>query len=570
MLAELRVSNLALIDDLKLTLGAGLNVLSGETGAGKSIVIGAINLLLGDRAAVEQIREGEETALVEGIFNSGAALFPEVRALLEEAGIEAGEELIVAREVSRGGRSVGRVQGRAVPISFLKELGQLLVDLHGQHQHQSLLRTEYHLELLDSFGGEKTAACRRLVAGLFKRRQELRQELSALGQDSAARERRMDILAFQLKEIQAARLSAGEEEELLKQERILAHAEKLGLIVTRAYSEIYAGDESSAAAALVDRVNSSRGALVEAAQIDESLAHLVEMLENAAAQLEEVSLELRDYRSRIEFNPAELAATQERLNQIRTLKRKYGDTVEQVLAFADHAALELERLQNSEALAGQITQQIAVLEDQLNAASLELRGCREEAAAGLERLLEDSLHELALPNARIKIAFTARDAYTVKGMDQVEFLFSANPGETVKPLARIISGGEMSRVMLALKTILARQDRIPTLIFDEVDAGIGGATVQAVAEKLSLLAGHHQVICVTHSPQIAAMADRHFQLYKELAGERALTRAVQLEEKQRREELARMLDGASIDQVSLQHVDSLLDRARRFKQEAGT
>ena len=347
----------------------------------------------------------------------------------------------------------------------------------------------------------------------------------------------------------------------------MAHAEKLSAIVDRAYSEIYTGDESGAAA-LVDGVNSSRGALVEAARIDESLAPLVEMLENAAAQLEEVSLELRDYRSRIEFNPAELTAVQERLNLIRTLKRKYGETVEAVLAFAGEAESELDRLRNSETLAGRLELEIAELEGRLSEVSGELSRQRREAASVLEKLLEESLKELALPNARFEIGFSGRDSFSPRGMDLVEFLFSANPGETVKPLAKIISGGEMSRVMLALKTIFARQDRIPTLIFDEVDAGIGGATVQAVAEKLTFLADHHQVLCVTHSPQIAAMADNHFQLYKELAGERMLTRAVKLDAAPRRDELARMLDGASIDQVSLQHVDSLIERAERFKKES--
>lgn len=569
MLQELRVSNFALIEDLTLPLASGLNVLSGETGAGKSIVIGAINLLLGERAAVEQIRQGQEEALVEGIFNC-SELLPEVHELLDGAGIDTDGELIVSREVSRGGRSTGRVNGRAMPVSFLRELGQLLVDMHGQHQHQSLLRPDHHLELLDAFGGDETGRSRAHVAGLYRRHRELKQELSNLGIDASERERRMDILAYQLKEIEEASLKPGEEEELARQEKILAHAEKLSAIITRAYLEIYAGEEEGSAAAVLDTLNSSRSALAEAAGIDENLVSLVEMLETAAAQLEEVSIELRDYRSRVEFNPAELAVVQERLNQIRALKRKYGETVEEVLDFARRTAGELERLQNSEALAARLEQEIAALEEQLTASSLTLRRLRLDAAASLERLLETTLQELALPNARFSIALTEKESFTPRGMDHIEFLFSANTGEPVKPLAKIVSGGEMSRVMLALKTILARQDRIPSLIFDEVDAGIGGATIQSVAEKLALLAGHHQVICVTHSPQIAAMADNHFQLYKETVEKRTLTRAVRLEPERRREELARMLDGASIDEVGLQHVDSLLERARRFKEEAGS
>jgi len=564
VLLELRVSEFALIEDLVLTLAPGLNVLSGETGAGKSIIIGAINLLLGERAAVEQVRQDREAARVEGIFNVSSVL-PEITPLLEQAGIEPAEELIIAREVQAGGRSIGRVQGRAVPISFLKELGRLLVDLHGQHQHQSLLKPEQHLALLDSFGGDTLSECRRRVADLYRKRQELRRQLSTLGSDVAERERRMDILTFQIREIEGANLIPGEEEELLHREKILAHAEKISAIVSRAFTEIYAGDESLGVTAAIDSVNSSRSALEEAAAIDESLKPLVNLLESAAAQLDEAALELRDYLSKIEFDPSELAALQERLNQMRLLKRKYGGTVEEVLQFAASAREELERLQNSETLARELEQQLNELEEQLTTASTELRQVRRETAATLESLLEQGLRELALENARFAVNLTPRENFSAAGMDQVEFMFSANPGEPLKPLARVISGGEMSRVMLALKTVLARQDRIPTLIFDEVDAGIGGSTIQAVAEKLALLGRHHQVICVTHSPQIAAMADNQILLYKEVSGDRTFTRAVPLNETGRREELARMLDGASIDKVSLQHVDSMLERAKKFK-----
>ncbi|NLY39663.1 MAG: DNA repair protein RecN [Firmicutes bacterium] len=567
MLRELRVSNYALIEELNLSLTQGLNVLSGETGAGKSIVIGAINLLLGERATAEQVRRGADTALVEGIFTPLPGSDSPLHSLLAEAGLEVDEELIVSRELSRSGRSVGRVQGRTVPLSFLKELGRDLIDLHGQHQHQSLLRPEAHLDLLDSFGGTALAGALTRVASLYQKRQQLKGDLEALGSDSAARERRMDILSYQLQEISRAQLKPGEEEELDSREKILAHAEKLRAIVARAYSEIYGGADSSGVKAAYDILSDIRGALSEAAAIDAALAPLVALLESAAAQIEELSLELRDYQSKIDFDPAELVAIQERLNQIRALKRKYGKTVEEVLQFAAETEAELERLKNSETLARQLEEELRGVEDELTAASLELRKMRRELAAGLEKMVESALKELALPSARFSIDIRERQSFSPRGMDQVEFLFSANPGEEVKPLAKIISGGEMSRVMLALKTILASEDRIPTLIFDEVDAGIGGATIQAVAEKLALVARHHQVICVTHSPQIAAMADNHILLYKEQAGERTLTRGVMLPEEERRAELARMLDGAAIDDIGLQHVDSLLERARKFKQK---
>ncbi len=568
MLVELRVSNFALIEDLSFIFNPGLNILSGETGAGKSIVIGAISLLLGERATVEHIRQDRDNAYVEGVVNCSGPRQTEIDNLLQQAGIEKDEELIVAREVYRSGRSVARVNGRAVPVSFLKEIGKYLVDLHGQHQHQSLLRPEEHLELLDSFGGEELTTCRHRLEELFSRRHDLKKELADLGSSSAERERRLDVYEFQINEIKNAGLQVGEDEELIEREKILANAEKLWNLTAGAYTELYAGSDDGMSEAIIDRMNRVKNNLQEAAGIDQSLAALFEMLESAAAQMEEVSHELRDYQSKLEFDPAELNIIQERRNLISDLKRKYGSSTEEILDFAAQAEKEMERLRNSEETAAKLEKEIADLEKQMTDKSMKLRDLRRQTAANIETLLEECLRELAMPNARFETRFTEKEELSAKGMDQVEFMFSANPGENVKPLTKIISGGEVSRVMLALKTILARQDLVPTLIFDEVDAGIGGATVQAVAEKLAHLSMHHQVLCVTHSPQIAAMADSHYTLYKETVNERTLTRAALLESGQRREELARMLDGAGIDQISLQHVDSVLERARRFKEQS--
>ncbi len=565
MLIELRISNYALIDDLNLTFSPGLNILSGETGAGKSIVIGAINLLLGERASVEQIRQGQESAFIEAIIDSRPPLADAIDALLKDAGIAIDDELIIAREIYRNGRGVARVNGRAVPVSFLKDIGQHIIDLHGQHQHQSLLRQDSHIELLDSFGWEKISVFREKLTQLLKTRQALKSELSNLGENSAERERRIDILNFQLNEISSANPQPGEDEELAGREKVLANAEKLCTLVARIYSDLYSGEEEGPVEALLDRLNRSASMLAEAADIDHALAPLYEMLTAASAQLDEASHELRDYQFKLEFEPGELALIQERLNLINSLKKKYGPTVEDVLLFADDLEQQIERLVNSEVLAAKLESELAGLEEAIRAESLALRAVRQEIAANLEKLIEANLSELALPDARFKAHITAKDTFTALGMDQVEFMFSANRGEEVKPLAKIISGGEVSRVMLALKTILARQDLVPTLIFDEVDSGIGGVTIQAVAEKLAALSVFHQVMCVTHSPQIASMADLHYHLYKETVGSRTVTRVEKMEQEKRREELARMLDGAGIDTVSLQHVDSLLERAKRYK-----
>jgi len=570
MLLELRVSNFALIEDLSFSFDSGLNVLSGETGAGKSIVIGAINLLLGERAAVEQVRQGQNSAYVEGLVCCGITRQDDLDSLLEKAGIEKDNELIMAREIYSSGRSVARINGRAVPISFLKEIGKYLIDLHGQHQHQSLLRPEEHLELLDSFGGEKVSFSRNKLEELSKNKQKLQKQISSLGSSRGERERRLDIYEFQLNEIKKANLRVGEDEELAAREKVLANAEKLWNLTSGAYTDLYEGSEEGMHPAVIDRLNNAKKLLGEAAGIDQNLGPLLDLIESAAAQLEEVSHELRGYQSGFEFDPAELNAIQERQNLISSLKRKYGSSIEEILDFASRVEKEMEWLKNSEEVAERLEKEIKELEEQMIDESMRLREMRQETAQKIEFLLEECLKELALPDARFEIRVTEKEELTARGMDQVEFMFSANRGESVKPLTKIISGGEVSRVMLALKTILARQDLVPTLIFDEVDAGIGGKTVQAVAEKLAHLSKHHQVLCVTHSPQIAAMADSHYSLYKETVDERTLTRASLLNAGQRREELARMLDGSGIDQVSLKHVDSVLERARRFKeQQAG-
>jgi DNA repair protein RecN (Recombination protein N) len=567
MLIELKISNYALIDDLTLTFSPGLNILSGETGAGKSIVIGAINLLLGERASVEQIRQGQESAFIEAIIDSRPPLADATNALLADAGIAVDDEMIIAREIYRNGRGVARVNGRAVPVSFLKDIGQLIIDLHGQHQHQSLLRQDNHIDLLDSFGWEKISGFSENLTKMLKKRQTLKNELGNLGENSAERERRLDILNFQLNEIRSANPLSGEDEELAGREKVLANAEKLCTLVASIYSDLYSGEEEGQVKALVDRLNRSASMLAEAADIDHDLASLYEMLTAASAQLSEASHELRDYQLKLEFEPGELAMIQERINLLNTLKKKYGSTVDDVISFADDLEQQIERLVNSEALAAKLESELAGVEKAISAESLALRKVRQDIAAKLEKLIEENLSDLSLPDARFKVQITAKDTFTALGMDQVEFMFSANRGEEVKPLAKIISGGEVSRVMLALKSILARQDLVPTLIFDEVDSGIGGATIQAVAEKLAALSVYHQVMCVTHSPQIASMADLHYHLYKETVDSRTVTRVEKMEQEKRREELARMLDGAGIDNVSLQHVDNLLERAKRYKAE---
>jgi len=567
MLIELRIENYALIEKLNISFCAGLNVLSGETGAGKSIVIGAINLLLGERAAVEQVRQGQDLAIVEGIIDCRKIDGDELKKILFDAGIEDTEELIIAREVHRSGRSIARVNGRSVPVAFLKELGQNLVDLHGQHQHQSLLRPEQHRILLDLYGGEQLITLRKTISALYLRRQKLVKELSQYGVDPSERERMLDLYRFQLKEINDARLQKDEERELNAKEKILANAEKLCALIEDTFSALYGGDDYSLPEPIVDRTNHCYRKLNEAVQIDESLEPLLEMLDNIKTQLEELTISLRDYRSKMEYDPSSLETIQNRIALINNLKRKYGHSSEEILAFACQVENEINKLEDSEKTIAELEKNIIDIEEIMSRENKRLSIMRQEAGDKLSVELQNSFIKLALQTARIEVNITEKKEFTPSGVDNIEFLFSANRGEAVKPLSKIISGGEVSRVMLALKTVLAAQDRVPTLIFDEVDSGIGGVTIQAVAEKLAQLSFHHQVLCVTHSPQIAAMADNHYQLYKDTVRERTVTFAELLEPEIRRQELARMLDGSCTDQVSLDHVDNLLDRAKNYKEK---
>lgn len=567
MLVELRVSNLALIEDLSFHFSAGLNVLSGETGAGKSVVIGALNLLLGERASVEQVRQGRERAIVEGMVSCAGPALAIVDKILAEASIEPADELILAREVSSSGRSVARVNGRSVPAALLKELGRVLFDLHGQHQHQSLLRPERHLELLDAFAGEAVITLRQDLADLCRKREKRLEMLLKLGSSGAERERRLEYARFQLAEIREAAPLEGEDGDLSRREKILANAERLSGLIHSAYRALYGDEEGGSEGAAFDEIGLALKDLEEAALIDPSLETFATELSGLTAQLSEICRELGSYRANFQFDSTELESIQLRQNLLNGLKKKYGPSLDEVFSYAHDLEKEIVSLENSAVEAESLQGEITELEDEYTHLSRELGKMRRETASRLEDMLQSILAELALPGALFHVNFLAVEGFSPRGRDKVEFMFSANRGEELKPLARIISGGEVSRLMLALKSVLAKEDPVSTLVFDEIDSGVGGATIQAVAEKLVRLASCHQLMCVTHSPHIAAMADSHFQVYKEISGERTLTRAMLLSEEERRQELARMLDGAAVDEVALLHVDSMLKRAQQFKEK---
>jgi len=555
MLVEIHIRNFAIIEDLSLRFGPGLNVLTGETGAGKSIIIDAVSLLLGGRAAAEMIRAGADRAEIEGHFRLGARRAV-IEPLLAAEGLEGDDdELILAREIRASGRHICRVNGRAVSLTLLDAIGQLLVDIHGQSDHLSLLRVREHVELLDRYAGH--GALRAEMAALVSAVRQTRASLAALRRDERELARRIDLLTYQVQEIAAARLEPGEDEALEAERRRLANAEQIMLLATEAMQAIEEGGEEQMAA--VDLLGQAAQALTRLARIDPTLDPQRQQIEELSYQLSDLAREVRRYRDRVEFNPGRLAEVEERLELIHNLKRKYGDSIEEIIAFGERAQAELDSITHAEERIAELEREEERLLRAIGEVGQRLSASRREAGERLAAAVERELDDLRMEHARFRVDLQWQDAadgacvgerriaFDATGLDRVEFLISANPGEPLRPLARVASGGETARLMLALKAVLSRADETPTLIFDEIDVGIGGRVGAVVGRKLWGLvradgaAEGHQVLCVTHLPQLAAYGDVHFHVSKAVEGERTLTHVRQLTGAERVRELAAML-----------------------------
>lgn len=550
MLAELHVRNFAIIDELTLHLGPGLHILTGETGAGKSILVDAVALLLGGRADTEVIRAGADFALVEGTFALDAAAQAEIAPVLAEGGLEdEGDTLILSREVRREGRNICRINGRAVTLRQFQSVGERLIDIHGQGDHLSLLRVQEHINFLDRYAGLMDA--RREVADLVHELRRVRRELQELQQDERELARRVELLQYQVSEINAAALRVGEEEELLQERTRLANAEQLQSLAEEAYHRLYEGGEDQLSAS--DLLGQVEQDLAGLCRYDSRWESWLQAVREVQYQLGDLARELRDYGDSIEYNPAKLARVEERLNLYFNLKRKYGDTVEEVLEFGRRAARELETITHSEERIAELQEEEQRLLQRIGEKAVRLSAARKEVAHRLSAEVERELADLAMEKARFVVdvaqdeapdgvpANGTRLAFDATGVDRVEFLVAPNVGEPLKPMARIASGGETSRLMLALKTVLSEADQTPTLIFDEIDTGIGGRVGVAVGRKLWTLGRRHQVLCVTHLPQIAAYADRHLAIRKDVVAGRTVTRVEEIRDVRRVDEIAQML-----------------------------
>lgn len=585
MLVELNVRNFAIIDKLQLRFSSGFNVLTGETGAGKSIIIDAVSTLLGGRADSTLIRSGTGEARVEGIFYLNEAMKEAILPLLQKDGLEGDDEniLVLAREIRRERRSICRVNGRAVTLGTLESIGQHLVDIHGQTEHLSLLRVREHIVFLDRYGD--LWSLRREVADLVRELRQVRQELSGLVRDERELARRADLLTYQIQEIASSNLKVGEEKELNEERTRVANAEHLMELANEAYRALYVGEEGQLSA--IDLLGRAAHSLTDLEKIDSGLKEQRQAAEEASYRLEDLARSLRAYRDSIEFSPARLRQVDERLDLIYNLKRKYGASIADILAFGEAAQRELDGIVHSEERVEELSARETELLQQIGALAAQLSAQRRAAGEQLGQAIEAELKHLGMEGARFGVAIEQREAedgawvgdkrmrFDTTGIDRVEFLISPNVGEPLKSLAKIASGGEASRLMLALKTVLSAADRTPTLIFDEIDVGIGGRAGGVVGKKLwSLTAGAgpgdagHQVLCVTHLPQLAGYGDVHFRVDKGVFGERTLTTVQQLTEEERVEELASMLGTAT--RLTRRSAQELLERVSKVKGESAS
>ena len=564
MLVHLYIKNIALIDEIYLDLHESFNILTGETGAGKSILIDSINLALGDRINKNLIRNQNEEAVVELLFR---VYQPTTLQILKDFGLDLDEEqcILISRTIQITGRSLCRVNGRPVTLNMLKEITTHLIDVHGQHEHQSLLNTSMHIELLDQFCSKELHILKEKLQNLHKHYNQLKNKMDHLTLNEQEKIRRLDLLEFQLLEIDQAHLIPEEEEELLLQRKISSNAQKLSTGIHRVYQLLHEENEQTISA--VERLGEASNILQELCQIDPSLTLLYQNIETIHVQLQEYNRDLSFYLTEFEHDPYRLDQIENRLHLIYNLKRKYGHSIEEILRYREQIEIEIHALNHQQENAENIRNEMNNIHLQMEHLCKKISSIRKKTGLCLEKQIEEHLHSLQLKEACFKISIEKKDSISVNGWDKVEFLISTNPGESLKPLAKIASGGEMSRIMLALKTVLADVDEIETLIFDEVDAGISGRTAQKVAEKLMLIANKHQVICITHLPQIAAMADQHYQIQKTTKNSHTTTSIHRLSEEQIVEELARLAGGATITSTTLKNAKEMKQMANQLKKQ---
>ncbi|MCI8871076.1 MAG: DNA repair protein RecN [Lawsonibacter sp.] len=560
MLSLLHIENIALIEAADIEFDPGFNVLTGETGAGKSIIVDSINAVLGERTSRELIRTGAKSALVHGVFTGMEKL-----AWLEENGFPPAEELLLQREIQADGRNVCRVNGRLLTVSQLRELGRQLLNIHGQHDGQQLLDPACHLGYLDGFG--RTGKLLKAYQDSYQTLTQLKKEIASLEMDEAERSRRVDTLTYQIQELERAQLRAGEDEELDARKSLLRSSGKLMEAVQEARYALDGDEESQGAAALLGQ---AEGALRSAARYSPAMAELAESLKQLCALADEASEQLRDAGEELNFSPEELDELESRLDTLYRLKKKYGATAADMLDYLERCRRELDQIQEADDTILRLQAKLSKAREEAVSRAKALSQARQAAARKLEKRVQEELKQLDMPKVQFQTDFAPKGGefgLDETGGDEVQFLMSANVGEALKPIQKVASGGELARIMLALKNVLAQDDGVESLVFDEVDTGVSGRAAQKVAEKMAQVARHKQVLCVTHLPQIAAMADTHFSVEKGERQGRTFTQVARLDRGTRARELARLIGGSSVTEAILSSAGELLDQAEQYKEK---
>lgn len=571
MLQKLSIQNIAIIEKVSIDFSGGLNVLTGETGAGKSIIIDSLNAILGERTSKELIRRSANKAFVEALFSIENHLFSD---LFVDYGIDPEEDgmLLLQREFYSTGKNICRINGRMVTVSILKAFGDRLVDVHGQHDNQSLLFTEKHIDLLDNFAGSKLRELHEQYLSNLQQYKSIVARIKELSTSPSERERRMDILRFQIEEISKAKLIPNEDAALLSQRTLLSNSERIKTTLASIYDAIYGGTKEKQTA--YDIMRSAIKELSSITSLGAIYTEVSDKLSEISYLLEDVVDLIRKAESETDFSPEDLESIDERIDTLVRLKKKYGKTIEEILAFYAGISKELNDMENNDSLLLSLQDQLQTCDKSLFAAAKDVHASRVTAAQLLEKKITSELHDLEIKNAQFKVQLAFDDSqedgmrnFNRYGLSRAEFLISTNAGEPLKPLAKIASGGEMSRIMLAIKSILAKIDMIGTLIFDEIDTGISGRAAQKVANKLAYLSSAHQVICITHLPHIAAMADAHYLIEKSERGGHTFTDVKRLEAEALKAEIARIIGGSHQTDLTLRHAEEMLHLAQKLKAE---
>lgn len=558
MILELYMKNCALVEELRLSIDKNLNILTGETGSGKSIIIDALGLCLGDKYDRSFLRKGTDKGLVEAVFLSDNIY---LKKILDENDISIEDDnlLVITRLIYSDGKSTARVNGRTVKVSLLREIASTLIDIHGQHQNQALFNKETHLKFLDLFGENELEKFKVAYKKVYNKYSEVKKALNCLteNKDEMQIQREIDLLKFQINEIEVANLNKNEYEDLLKQREVYRNSEKIYNNLNLSYSKLHNGEYN-----VIDLIGLASKELNDISKYDRVLSEYSDTVERIMYELQDISGDIRNYKDNIDFEPYELEQIELRIDEINNLRRKYGDSIDDIFEYYEKIKDRLDEILNRDERVEQLKSQLMNIEEDLKIKADKLTKARTEVATTLEKILLDELKSLNMKNVMFKVNFK-EGPFTLNGVDDVEFMISFNLGEDIKPIYKVASGGEMSRFMLAFKTILADIDDIDTLVFDEIDTGISGIAAQIVGEKLSDIAKKKQIICITHLPQIAANADTHYCIEKDTSNNRTFTNVSKLNQSQRKHEIARLIAGNNITEKTIEHASEIIEMAKK-------